>query len=529
MLLLWVAGDHLKVTPCSLQDLGSVNGTRVNGELVVSAKLTPGDTVTLGDCVVRYESDTGPHEPELAMINTHAELEASLRQATLAMSLNDTSVSRLVVKTPERTWEIPLTQASLSIGRHRSNDLFIDFDRVSRHHAVIERQGERFVLRDLGSTNGTWLGEQRVETRRLLSGDSFRIGRVQFMFKAGFVEEELTAVDQRLPGIARAPRRPVVFVPGLMGSQLWLGGERVWPNVKVMFADPEIFSYPGRAPLEPRGIVHEVVVVPNLVKLEQYSRLGDYLVEDLGYERGKDLLEFAYDWRQDVRLSAQKLGEAIDAQGFEPPITIIAHSLGTLVSRYYVERLGGKAKIGRLILMGGPHRGVPKAAASLILGPNILPFGMMGDRLREVVATFPTSYQILPIYPCALDQDKQPINLFQDDAWLSEKQLPLLRAAREFRRELGTRSSVSTLSIFGYGLKTILQLSLERLSWGWGNWSYSVEPGGDSTVPESSAMLERTEIHPVQQYHGSLFVDNDVKMRLKLELMQAGRGGDRRA
>ncbi len=31
-------------------------------------------------------------------------------------------------------------------------------------------------------------------------------------------------------------------------------------------------------------------------------------------------------------------------------------------------------------------------------------------------------------------------------------------------------------------------------------------------------MLEGSEIHPVQQYHGSLFVDNDVKMRLKLEL-----------
>ncbi len=38
-------------------------------------------------------------------------------------------------------------------------------------------------------------------------------------------------------------------------------------------------------------------------------------------------------------------------------------------------------------------------------------------------------------------------------------------------------------------------------------------------------MLERTEIHPVQQYHGSLFVDNDVKMRLKLELTQPGRRG----
>ena len=37
-------------------------------------------------------------------------------------------------------------------------------------------------------------------------------------------------------------------------------------------------------------------------------------------------------------------------------------------------------------------------------------------------------------------------------------------------------------------------------------------------IPETSAVLERAEIHPVQQHHGSLYADNDVKMRLKLEL-----------
>jgi hypothetical protein len=47
-----------------------------------------------------------------------------------------------------------------------------------------------------------------------------------------------------------------------------------------------------------------------------------------------------------------------------------------------------------------------------------------------------------------------------------------------------------------------------------------VEPSGDSSVPERSAVLPQTEIHPVQQYHGTLFNDNDVKMRLKLELLR---------
>jgi hypothetical protein len=110
------------------------------------------------------------------------------------------------------------------------------------------------------------------------------------------------------------------------------------------------------------------------------------------------------------------------------------------------------------------------------------------------------------------------VDLLHDESWLDAAQLPLLRQAREFRQELGMHSSVSTLCIFGYGMKTILRLNLQRIGQGWGNWSYALEPAGDSSVPESSAILDNVEIHPVQQYHGSLFVDNDVKMRLKLEL-----------
>ena len=37
-------------------------------------------------------------------------------------------------------------------------------------------------------------------------------------------------------------------------------------------------------------------------------------------------------------------------------------------------------------------------------------------------------------------------------------------------------------------------------------------------VPEENALVKGAEIHPVLQQHGSLYVDNDVKMRLKLEL-----------
>ena len=156
---------------------------------------------------------------------------------------------------------------------------------------------------------------------------------------------------------------------------------------------------PEKQPLEPRGIVGELVIVPKFLEQEQYSRAGDFLEESLGYQRGRDLLEFAYDWRLDVRESARRLAEAIDAWGVTPPVTLIAHSLGTLVSRYYIERLGGKDKIGRALLIGGPHQGTPRIVSDLIQGVGLLPFGLLGDRLRDIIKTFPSVYQILPTYP----------------------------------------------------------------------------------------------------------------------------------
>ncbi len=201
------------------------------------------------------------------------------------------------------------------------------------------------------------------------------------------------------------------------------------------------------------------------------------------------------------------------------PITIIAHSLGTMVSRYYIEYYGGKQRVERIMLMGGPHQGAVKGLTSLLLAPEIQPFGIMGERMRQTFLTFPSSYQIIPVHSCGVDQNGGKINFLEDESWLPETYRSLLRAGREFRRELGKRSSIPAISIYGYGIKTIFGVILNRSQTGeFSNISYKSEPNGDSSVLERSAVLDGTEIHPVQQYHGSLFVDNDVKMRLKMEL-----------
>jgi pSer/pThr/pTyr-binding forkhead associated (FHA) protein len=502
----------------SLEDLRSANGTRVNGLPIERVAIAPGDVIELGDSTLRYETEPPKIEPEVTLLDSQADVEATLTEATLSMTLSDTRGPRLAVHTPDRTWEVPLASDALTIGRHSDSDIVLDDAKVSRHHARIECRRGAFTIRDLNSTNGIWLGKERVDEHTFEDGDMTRVGGAQLVFKRGFDYEELTIVEAP-PMAARPAHRPVVVVPGLFGSQLWRGGERLWPRVRYLFTDPEMYCLPEDKPIEARGLVDEVVIVPGLIKQAGYSRLGDYLEEGLGYERGKDLLEFAYDFRQDARFAARLLAEAIDGWRVSGPITIIAHSLGCLVSRYYVDRLGGKRKVDRLILMGGPHQGSPKAISGLLFGRGLLPFGLMGERLRKVLATFPSAYQVLPAYSCVFDEGGQPIDILSDESWLPTEQVPLLRAARDSHRELGTRCGVRCVSVFGYGMKTVTKVRVSRDSQGrWQKVDLDAEPGGDNTVPERSAVLQGTEIHPVQQYHGALYVDNDVKMRLKLEL-----------
>lgn len=76
-----------------------------------------------------------------------------------------------------------LRRLRTKIGRQRDNDIVIQNDRVSRHHAEIAREGNRLLILDQESRNGVWLNGWRIsEPTELKSGDQIRIGRQQFMF-----------------------------------------------------------------------------------------------------------------------------------------------------------------------------------------------------------------------------------------------------------------------------------------------------------------------------------------------------------
>src|ERR1700712_1025319 len=67
-------------------------------------------------------------------------------------------------------------------GRHPESDIFLDDVTVSRRHAEFHREGSRFLVRDVGSLNGSYLNRERIDEAPLTSGDEVQIGKFRLVF-----------------------------------------------------------------------------------------------------------------------------------------------------------------------------------------------------------------------------------------------------------------------------------------------------------------------------------------------------------
>lgn len=357
------------------------------------------------------------------------------------------------------------------------------------------------------------------------------------------------------------PRHFLVIVPGYMGSKLRHRDSRevVWVNTANIPWNPlqwkswlttllTTLEYPNDK-LEPCGIIDDVVFIPPWAKLENYERLIEKL-QRLGYkadlkqcfgykedqppfdERSLNVYAFAYDWRQDNRLSAQQLAAAIDRwREYHPgaEVWIIAHSNGGLVARWYIEQEGGKDHVGRLFLMGSPWDGTPKALYMAFNGVDTLfrrKFNVFDipQRTRKLVRTFPSIYQLIPSQNSFLrDQvGNNRVNPFTDGTWLDASQTAMLKDGLAFSQKLGTNMTVETICFFG--TRKLTQTSGRVVfgaanSWQEIQWDEPAD-SGDGTIPIPSAVHPKAkEKLPYPVSHGDIYVDDAVLEKLRYELI----------
>ncbi|MHC4960114.1 MAG: sigma 54-interacting transcriptional regulator [Planctomycetota bacterium] len=95
------------------------------------------------------------------------------------------------------------------VGRATDADIRLFDDAASRQHAVVSREGESYVVKDLGSTNGTFVNGRRVERHVLKSGDELAIRDLRLIFMDDGDAERATVIeDQKVSIISRIePKR----------------------------------------------------------------------------------------------------------------------------------------------------------------------------------------------------------------------------------------------------------------------------------------------------------------------------------
>lgn len=167
-------------------------------------------------------------------------------------------------------------------------------------------------------------------------------------------------------------------------------------------------------------LISDIHLVPGLVKIDGYTQTSSMISDNFDVKQGDifndaedtpaNLYHFPYDWRRDNRLNAHILKALIDKRlkcwressgAADAKVILLAHSMGGLVSRYYLEVLGGWQDARALFTFGTPYRGS-------ISGLNFLANGYkkLFLDLTSVMRSLTSIYHLLPIYPVVNVGDK---------------------------------------------------------------------------------------------------------------------------
>ncbi len=219
-------------------------------------------------------------------------------------------------------------------------------------------------------------------------------------------------------------RNPVIIIPGILSSYLnknnytheevWLNLEKALLSRNDNYLDDLLMTEFGEPDMTktlvlPTDIFRKIKVT-SFVEEDFFDGLIKEL-EEGGYKEGEDLFVFPYDWRLDIRdivdnsyTSLNKslkdmIDEILEKTGSEK-IDIVAHSMGGLISKYYIKNYG-QDKVDDFIDITTPHLGSPDALKILMSGDD-MGIGAKGlsflnkNKVKEISQNMPSVYQLLP-------------------------------------------------------------------------------------------------------------------------------------
>jgi len=222
-------------------------------------------------------------------------------------------------------------------------------------------------------------------------------------------------------------QNPVILLHGILGSRLRHADtrEEIWPGgltdlLFSNFKDMALPIHPDSLSPYPSG-VEAYAITDRAAGRDYYAQIIRTLHEAGGFEPGtpgqyanhheRRYYVFVYDWRQDNVQSARKLDRLIEQirKDYGDPdlrVDLVAHSMGGLIARYYL-RYGavdvlddndfpvnnhGASRVRRVVLVGTPNFGSVSALQEFLQG-----FRVGLRRIpTEVIATWPSAYQLLP-------------------------------------------------------------------------------------------------------------------------------------
>lgn len=191
----------------------------------------------------------------------------------------------------------------LLIGRHNEAEVWIGDDGVSRRHARLVRQGEAYVIEDLGSANGTYVQGERVERRVLRDGDQVQLGPTA-IFRYSVTDNDQRALLEQLYSAsvtdALTGARNREYLESLLVSELSYAKRHGLDLSFVMF-DLDHFKKVNDTHGHPAGDA-VLVAVANAVR-------GELRAEDMLCRYGGE--EFAIVLRGIDLLGASKMAERI--------------------------------------------------------------------------------------------------------------------------------------------------------------------------------------------------------------------------